>query len=421
MNATQETTTGPGNRRRSGRIAKLALLAAIFALPAAGALLEFVGAYVDGTVAVPDGLDGASGVAISRDGRHVYATGRRDDALVVFVRDATAETLAFVEVLRDQAGGVFGLDGASSVTVSPDGRHVYATGAADDALAVFARDASADALGFVEDHQDGVGGVFGLDGASSVAVSDDGRHVYVTGGLSDALAVFARDASLDALAFAGAQVDGSGGVEGLAGARAVAVDPFRGRVYVAGAVDDAVAVFARDPLGHGLTYVIALTDGKRGIDGLDGAAALLLTPDGAHLYVAGRDENAIAVFDFPAGNPRLVQVVRLKRDEKPGLERPSALALSADGRYLYAATAGAGSVAALRREPSSGTLSFLGSAFALGHLDLRGTDALAASPDGKHLLAASRALDLVALLRQDALFSDGFESGDLSQWSASAP
>jgi 6-phosphogluconolactonase (cycloisomerase 2 family) len=420
MNGNQPRTADPEARRRSGRIARLALLAAIFALPAAGRLLDFVGAYVDGTVSVPDGLDGASGVAISRDGRHVYATGRRDDALVVFVRDATAETLTFVEVLRDQVGGVFGLDGASSVTVSPDGRHVYATGAADDALAVFARDASADALVFVEDHQDGVGGVFGLDGASSVTVSDDGRHVYVTGGLADAVAVFARDASLDALTFAGAQVNGSGGVDGLAGARAVAVDPFRGRVYVAGAVDDAVAVFARDPVGHGLSYLFTLTDGKARIDGLDGAAALLLTPDGAHLYVAGRDEDAIAVFDFPAGSPRLVQVARGDRDEGLGLERPTALALSADGRYLYASTAGAGSVAAFRREPD-GALAFLGSGFALGHLDLRGTDALAASPDGKHLFAASRALDLVALLRQDAVFSDGFESGDLSQWSGSAP
>ena len=39
--------------------------------------------------------------------------------------------LNFVEVQKDDT-----LDGAVSVTVSPDGAHVYATGAVDDAVAV---------------------------------------------------------------------------------------------------------------------------------------------------------------------------------------------------------------------------------------------------------------------------------------------
>ena len=53
-------------RRGLGRLVRIALLALVFALPAAGAVLNFVVVYVDDSPAVPDGLDGAAGVAITR-------------------------------------------------------------------------------------------------------------------------------------------------------------------------------------------------------------------------------------------------------------------------------------------------------------------------------------------------------------------
>ena len=47
--------------------------------------------------------------------------------------------------------------GASGVTVSPDGKYVYAIGASDDAVAVFSRDSATGKLTFVEVQKDGVG------------------------------------------------------------------------------------------------------------------------------------------------------------------------------------------------------------------------------------------------------------------------
>jgi DNA-binding beta-propeller fold protein YncE len=80
------------------------------------------------------------------------------------------------------------------VTVSPDGKHVYVPGFDDDAVAVFSRDATTGALTFVEFKQDGVGGVDGLNGAVFVAVSPDGKCVYVTGFNDNAVAVFSSSA-----------------------------------------------------------------------------------------------------------------------------------------------------------------------------------------------------------------------------------
>jgi 6-phosphogluconolactonase (cycloisomerase 2 family) len=80
----------------------------------------------------------AIAVSVSSDGKHVYVAGADDNAVAVFSRDASTGKLMVVEVEKDGVGGVDGLGGARSVTVSPDGKHVYAAGADDDAVAVFA-------------------------------------------------------------------------------------------------------------------------------------------------------------------------------------------------------------------------------------------------------------------------------------------
>ncbi len=71
-----------------------------------------------------EGRIGDSGVTVSPDGSHVYATGYSDDAVAVFSRNSSTGALTFVEVLKDGTGGVDGLDAAYGVTVSPDGSHV---------------------------------------------------------------------------------------------------------------------------------------------------------------------------------------------------------------------------------------------------------------------------------------------------------
>ena len=87
-------------------------------------------------------------------------------------------------------GIVDGLDAAISVTVSPDGKHLYAAGFNDSAVAVFSRNSTTGALTFVEFHKDGVGVVDRLDSALSVTVSPDGKHVCAAGSNDDAVAVF---------------------------------------------------------------------------------------------------------------------------------------------------------------------------------------------------------------------------------------
>jgi DNA-binding beta-propeller fold protein YncE len=88
-------------------------------------------------------LNGARGVAISPDAKHVYVASRNDDAVLVFARNAANGTLTLVETRKhvndDGTANDDGLNGADAITVSPDGKHVYVGSDIDDTIVAFAR------------------------------------------------------------------------------------------------------------------------------------------------------------------------------------------------------------------------------------------------------------------------------------------
>lgn len=274
--------------------------------------LTFVEREKDGLDGV-DGLDGADAVKVSPDGMHVYIAGYFDNAVAVFGRDSTTGALTFVEVQKDAPGGVSGISQAYDVTVSSDNNNVYVVGYADDAVAVFSRNTTSGALTYLESHSNGsVGGVNGLDGAYSVTVSPDGQHLYATGYLDDAIAVFSRNPATGRLTFVGTHKDGVGGIDGLDGADTVVVGPDNQFVYVTGFLDDAIEVFSRNPSTGILTRVEMQRDGINGVDGVDGAREVIVSPDNKHVYATGQVDDAVAVFSVPVFQFRVFLPVVLK-------------------------------------------------------------------------------------------------------------
>ena len=266
---------------------------AAFSRNASTGALAFVEVEKDGVGGV-DGLEDANELAISPDGGSVYAvSGGADDGVAAFSRDPSSGALTFVEAEEDGVGGVDGLAQASDVAVSPDGDHVYVTGSADNAVATFSRNPSTGALTFVEQEKDGVNGVDGLGGASGVALPPGGAHVYVSSSTDDTVAAFSRDPSTGALSFLEQDKDGVGGVDGLLGATAVAPSPDGAHVYTAALSDNAIATFSRDRSAGALTFVEQDKDGTDGVDGLEGARGVGASSDGAHVYVAGFFDDAV--------------------------------------------------------------------------------------------------------------------------------
>jgi cysteine-rich repeat protein len=318
---------------------------------------------------------------------------------------ASAGSLAFLEREEDGVGTVDGLNGVRALALSPDGLQLYAGAEKDRAVAVFRRDDLTGGLGFVQMLRDGVDGVDGLDRVRAIAVSPDGLNVYVGGARDDALAVFARDLDTGALTFLELQRDGVAGVDGLDGVKGVLVSPDGAHVYAAGDEDNAVAVFARDFATGALTFIQEQRDGVDDVNGLRGAEALAMSLDGGTLYVAAPGDAAIAVFarDWDTGALSYVERQRDNVDGVDGLDGVRALALSSDDLYLYAAGKLDDAIVVFERDPSSGGLVFLGRVRdnVDGVEGLDGIEAIALSPDDATLYAISSGDDAVAVLARD--------------------
>ncbi len=258
-----------------------------------------------------NGLQRPRALVVSPDGRQLCVASYSGHALSVFQRNTITGLLTWRERQRDGSAGVDGLRSVLAAAYSPDGRLVYAAGFADNAIAVFERNITTGSLSFVERLKDGEGGTDGLAGASDVTVSPDGRHVYATGKKDDALVVFLRNTGTGELSFVERQQDGVGPVDGLNGACGVAVSPDGSHVWAIGSSDDALALFERSALNGRLNFVDLDQDGVDGIDGLDQVQALVVSPASNSVYCASLRDNAISVFSRnrrPVANHHLANV-----------------------------------------------------------------------------------------------------------------
>jgi DNA-binding beta-propeller fold protein YncE len=159
-----------------------------------------------------DGLSAADSIAVSPDGESVYVASAFSDAVVKFNRNTTSGALGGASCIDDNDTGLDfcaqqadGLNRAAGVTVSADGKSVYVTSEEDHAIVHFERKPSGALVprGCLVDNdfptESCADSPKGLDGASEVHVSSDGKSVYVASYLDDAIAHFERDTTTGAL------------------------------------------------------------------------------------------------------------------------------------------------------------------------------------------------------------------------------
>ena len=350
------------------------------------------------TCADAEGLFGASGVALSPDGLHVYVASAVSTTLTTFARDPFTGALTQLP-LPDGCINQFGGGGSpctdaegpiapSAVLVSPDGLNVYTVAINGDAVGVFARDPVTGVLtqlpapfGCIAENGDGVTCTDGvaLDGPRGLTISKNGKHVYVASTESDAVAVFRRDFATGALTQAAAPggciAENGDGITctdavGLDGASSVVVGRNGKHVYVASATSDALTAFVRNPMTGALTQLPAPDGCYRqngdgvactAVEGVNGAIGLAVTRNGRHLYVASTISGAVAVFRRDKTTGDLTQLAAPSGCYRQGgdgvtctdglaLAGAFAVAVTKSGKSVYAASFSGSSVAAFLRE-----------------------------------------------------------------------
>jgi DNA-binding beta-propeller fold protein YncE len=343
------------------------------------------------------------------------------------------------------------LNGAFSVAVSGDGKNAYVALIDGRALGVFARDAKTGALAQLPSPQgcigDGHAGLCtegrGLVAPVSVALSPDGKNVYVASFQPDpvpvsALAVLKRDAKTGALT----QLPGADGcistdlpgctpAIALGGSSSVAVSKNGASVYVA-SQSGAVAVFARNHQTGALTQLAepngCVSQGGSGghcIDGhaLDGAQGVAVSADGANVYVASERSQAVAIFRRNKTTGAIQHIPDVAGCfseggsngdcwDGVGLGGPTALAVSGSGREVYVVSPSTDEVAILGRDPKTGMLFQLpdpqgcisqsgsGGRCTTGQA-LHQPFSVAVSPDDRNVYVTARVDDAVAAFAQN--------------------
>lgn len=315
--------------------------------------LVFVASYSENDPKYPElnGLSGATAVIMSPDGSHLYVAGETDDAIAVFAVDGASGELDFIELQQDGIDTVNGLGGVQGLAMSPDGRHLYAAGYNDDAVAVFSRNSATGKLGFVEALFQGAGGTDGLNGATDLKFSPDGVHLYVAGRENDAVAVLERHAISGSLTYLSSIQNWQILDDVLTQPVSIAMHPQGVYLFVSGFGSDAIGVFERNPDNGALTYLSAVFDGMGGVVSLNGPVGLSISSDGAELYAAASISDALSMLRFDAGT--LSQRVVYDTTTVPGLAGVGQFILSADDEHLYAGGENGSTLAAFARQPGS--------------------------------------------------------------------
>ncbi len=354
-----------------------------------------------------------------------------------------------------------GVGSVQSVALSPDGANAYAASDYGDSLAVFDRAADGTLT-----QKAGLAGCFAtdsatepctpaaaLDGAWKVALSPDGKSVYVAARFGDAIAVFDRAAdgtlvqkpgTAGCISDAGAGPCTSGHDLDLAADVIVSAD---GATVYAGTQGGKLLVFDRAADGAltqraGLAGCVAEVPSATCSDGraLEGPTHIALSPDGRSLYVSAQLSNAVALFDVaadgtPAQKPGSAGCI--SADGSGGacgfakaLRSASSVTLSPSGADVYVTAAGSDGVAVFSRagdgtltqKPgTAGCVSSMPSNGACGNaIMLDDPTAIAVSPDGANAYVTTRPLINLLSLDGAVVVFDRAADGSLTQKAAPA-
>ncbi|MFJ5531991.1 lactonase family protein [Streptomyces sp. NPDC093261] len=293
------------------------------------------------------GVPDPSYLAVHPDGRTLYAVDEQQDGSVTAVRLDGHRILG-----TRSTGGA----GPCHLSVHPGGRWLLSANYLSGSVAVHPIDPSG-ALGERTDlvtHTTPPPGP-GRQGphAHQFLTAPDGGHVLAVDLGTDTVYTYRLDPSLGTLTEVSRARTRAG-----AGPRHLTFHPGGRFAYLANEVDNTAVVCGYDPTSGSLTPGEPQSTGTG--PGTSYPAQFVVTADGAYAYLANRGHNSLTRYAVEAGGARL----RLLDTVPVGGDFPRHLALSPDGRLLFAANQRSGTVSVFHVDRVSGGLRLAGEPFA---------------------------------------------------------
>jgi 6-phosphogluconolactonase (cycloisomerase 2 family) len=331
-------------------------------------------------------LQGAVTLTLSPDGKFVYVPAFQASAVNVFRRDAATGALEQVQGFADpeQLGGVVAL------RLSADGKLAVASAFSAKSIALFSRDEASGELSLEAVRRHEPAGALKMEWPIDAAFSIDGKFVYAVDDRAATVLVFqvGDDKRLNLVqTFAGED-------RCFDGARGVAAHPDGKTIYVNSRRPGTLAVLDRDPKAGTLAVRQLIRDGQGGVQGLAGTTGACVSRDGKFVYtISGRFEGDHAVGVYRVGEDGKLTMLQEHindQGELKNLTGPNELAISPDGLHLYASGTTSCSLACFQRDPATGKLTCLATVQNEGtgvgvELGANGVDV---SPDGRFLYLA---------------------------------
>jgi 6-phosphogluconolactonase (cycloisomerase 2 family) len=336
-----------------------------------------------------DELAGVVGATISPDGRFLYASSWQAATVTTFARDPRTGQLEHKQTVAD--GAV--LAGTTAISLSPDGRFAIASAFQARTAVLYRRDAETGELTQADVARDGQGGVR-FQWPIDAALSPDGKFAYI---LDDRGPDEGSQGAVVAFRVAAGRLELVGTDQGkdgcYYGARGLAFHPDGRTLFVACSRAGTLVVANRDEQTGETSVRQVIKDNEEDAHGLAGAMGIAVSPDGRFVYVsAGRFEgdDAVSAFRLTSdGHLAFLQEFLNGEGDLRGFEGGNQIAISPDGRNVYAAATRSGTVASFRRDPAAGKLRYLETLPDGGEGGGLGAAGIGISPDGRFVYVAT--------------------------------